>query len=256
MRPASRAVFRELLRRELDERHRGSVLGAVWLLVLPLMQLAVLALVFGHLLPARAAGGDLPYAAFLALGLWPWMLFANAAGRGVGALAENAALIGKVAIPHRVLVDSRALASVLLDLAGFAVVLAVLWSAVVAPAPGGLPAIAAGLAVAALHGVALARVLAVLQVFLRDIGAVVGQLLALGFFLTPVLYDAARLPGGLGHWLALNPLAAAIAAVRAGATGLPAAWGALAAALASGLLLWWLASALLSRARAHLEDFL
>ena len=146
MQPATRAVFRELLRRELEERHRGSLLGAAWLLLLPLLQLAVLAFVFGQLLPARAAGGALPYAAFLALGLWPWMVFANAASRGVGALAENAALIGKVAIPHGLLVDSRALASVLLDLAGFVAVLAVLWSVVVPPAVAGLPAILAGLA--------------------------------------------------------------------------------------------------------------
>ncbi len=69
--PATRAVFRELLRRELEERYRGSLLGAAWLLLLPLLQLAVLAWVFGHLMPARAHGGELPYAAFLALGLWP-----------------------------------------------------------------------------------------------------------------------------------------------------------------------------------------
>lgn len=256
MQPATRAVFRELLRRELEERHRGSLLGAAWLVLLPLLQLAVLAFVFGRLLPARAAGGELPYAAFLALGLWPWMLFANAAGRGVGALAENAALIGKVAIPHGLLVDSRALASVLLDLAGFVAVLAVLWVAVMPPAPAGLPAVLAGLAVASLLGLALARVLAVLQVFLRDIGAVVGQLLTLGFFLTPVLYDAAMLPGALGDWLALNPMAVAIGAVRAGATGAPVAWGALALAMFAAGLAWLLARALLARARAHLEDFL
>ena len=41
--PATRAVFRELLRRELEERYRGSLLGAAWLVLLPLLQLAVLA---------------------------------------------------------------------------------------------------------------------------------------------------------------------------------------------------------------------
>ncbi len=256
MRPATRAVFRELLRRELDERHRGSLLGLAWLLLLPLLQLAVLAFVFGQLLPARAHGGDLPYAAFLALGLWPWMVFANAAARGVGALTENAALIGKVAIPHGLLVDSRALASVLLDLAGFLAVLVVLWAWVLPPRPAGLPAVLAGLACAALLGLGLARLLAVLQVFLRDIGAVVGQVLALGFFLTPVLYDIAMLPERYARWLGWNPLAVAIGAVRAGVQGEPVAWGALAASLAAGAALLVSGALMLRRARAHLEDFL
>src|SRR5690349_14866773 len=115
MPPATRAVFRELLRRELDERHRGSLLGAAWLGLLPLLQLLVLAWVFGHLLPARSASGALPYAAFLALGLWPWLLFANAAGRGVTALTDNASLIGKVAVPHALFVDARVAGAALVD---------------------------------------------------------------------------------------------------------------------------------------------
>ena len=72
------SVFRELLRRELGERYRGTLLGGGWYLVLPLLQLGVLAWVFGSLLPARA-NSSVPYPVFLALGLWPWTLFANAA---------------------------------------------------------------------------------------------------------------------------------------------------------------------------------
>ena len=60
MLPATRAVFRELLRRELEERWRGSLLGAAWLLLLPVLQLLVLAWVFGQILPARAGDGQGP----------------------------------------------------------------------------------------------------------------------------------------------------------------------------------------------------
>lgn len=126
MGPVVPAVFRELLRRELEERYRGSLLGTAWLLLLPVLQLAVLAWVFGHLLPARAQTGELPFAAFLALGMWPWNLFANAANRGVTALTDNASLIGKVAVPHGLYVDVRVVASAAIDLAGLVLVVAVL----------------------------------------------------------------------------------------------------------------------------------
>lgn len=254
--PATRAVFRELLRRELEERYRGSLLGAAWLFVLPLLQLAVLAWVFGQLLPARAHGGQMPYAAFLALGLWPWNLFANAANRGVTALTDNAALIGKVAVPHALYVDTRVAASVAVDLAGFALVLGVLVAFGVALEPLGLPVVLVALAVVAVYALAVARLLAVLQVFLRDIATLTGQLLMLGFFLTPVLYDRSLLPGAAAGWLSLNPLVAPVEAVRAALSGGQPDWAALAVSLAVGLLLLALANRFFRRARSHLEDFL
>ena len=255
MLPATRAVFRELLRRELEERYRGSVLGAAWLLLLPLLQLVVLAWVFGALLPPRA-GGALPYAAFLALGLWPWLLFADAAARGVTALTDNAALIGKVAVPHALYVDARVAGVVVVDLAGFAVVLAALPLVGVDLAwPGAWVALPV-LATIALWGLAVARALAVLQVFLRDVAAVIGQLLTLGFFLTPVLYDRTALPDGVALALAFNPLAPPIEALRAALTGAPVAWTALVPSALGGVVLLVFATLFLRRARSHLEDFL
>lgn len=254
--PATRAVFRELLRRELEERYRGSLLGAAWLVLLPLLQLAVLAWVFGQLMPARAHGGELPYAAFLALGLWPWNLFANAANRGVSALTDNAALIGKVAVPHTLYVDARVAASVAVDLAGFVLVLAVLLVSGVKLALAGLPAAAAALVVVAVYALAAARLLAVLQVFLRDIATVIGQLLVLGFFLTPILYDRSLLPAAASRWLSLNPLVVPVETVRGALSGGGADWAALGLGLAVAVVALLLASAFLRRARSHLEDFL
>ena len=256
MGPVVSAVFRELLRRELEERYRGSVLGTAWLLLLPVLQLAVLAWVFGHLLPARAQTGDLPFVAFLALGMWPWNLFANAANRGVTALTDNASLIGKVAVPHGLYVDVRVVASVVIDLVGLVLVLGVLLAFGVGLSLSGLPAALAALAVIAVFALAMARLLAVLQVFLRDIAAVTGHVLMLGFFITPVLYDRDLLPSAAARWLGLNPLAAPVEGVRRALSGQATDWLALGASLAVALALLWLASALFRRARSHLEDFL
>jgi len=256
MGPAVPAVFRELLRRELEERYRGSLLGTAWLLLLPVLQLAVLAWVFGALLPARAQTGDLPFAAFLALGLWPWNLFANAANRGVTALTDNAALIGKVAVPHGLYVDVRVVASAAIDLAGMALVLLVLLAFGIGLDFAGLPAALAALAVIGVHALAAARLLAVLQVFLRDIAAVTGQVLMLGFFITPVLFDRSLLSPGPAWWLGLNPMAAPVETVRRALTGQATDWLAVGASLLVALALLWLANALFRRARSHLEDFL
>jgi lipopolysaccharide transport system permease protein len=257
MRLASGPVLRELLAREWRERYQGSMLGAGWLALLPLAQLAVLAFVFGTLLPARASTGALPYPMFLALGLFPWLLFANALNRGVTAYLDNAGLIARVPLPASLYVHARVLGSVVVDGAGLVLVLAVLVAFGLRFDMAGALAALCGVAVLALMALALARIAALVQVFVRDLAAVVGQLTGLGFFLAPVLYERAQLPASTAEALGWNPLVAPIEAIRHGLSAqgeLP--WGALgAAALVAGLLL--IASiGLQRRAGRHLEDFL
>ena len=257
MRVASGPVLRELLAREWRERYQGSLLGAGWLALMPLAQLAVLAFVFGTLLPARGSAGALPYPMFLALGLFPWLLFANAVNRGVTAYLDNAGLIARVPLPASIYVHARVLASVTVALAALLLVLGVL------AAFGRRLAAAAALAAAVALGVlvamalALARIAALLQVFVRDLAAAVGQLLGLGFFLAPVLYERAQLPASTAAALGWNPLVAPLEAIRRGLSGqgeLP--WGALLASAAAAALLLAGSVMLQRRAGRHLEDFL
>lgn len=249
------SVFRELLRRELGERYRGTLLGGGWYLVLPLLQLGVLAWVFGSLLPARA-NSTVPYPVFLALGLWPWTLFANAASRSATVLIDNASLIGKIAVPHEVYVHARVVASLLVDLAGFVAVIVVILLFGVRFSLAGIPAALAGLVVVLLLSLGVSRLLAVLQVFLRDTATAIGQLLALGFFLCPIVYDRSQLPVAAQHALSFNPFVAPIEAVRHGLLGLPVPWMGLMISTAVAALVYILAQWLSARTRAHLEDFL
>ena len=251
----NQSVFRELLRRELGERYRGTVLGGGRYLVLPLLQLGVLAWVFGSLLPARA-NSSVPYPVFLALGLWPWTLFANAASRSATVLVDNASLIGKIAVPHEVYLYARVAASLLVDLAGFAAVIVVILLFGVRFPVAGIPAALAGLAVIVLLAFGVSRLLAVLQVFLRDTATAIGQLLALGFFLSPIVYDRSQLPAAAQHALSFNPFVAPIEAVRHGLIGQPVPWQALLISAAIGMVVFVAAQWLSARTRAHLEDFL
>ena len=257
MRPPLGPVLRELLAREWRERYQGSVLGSAWLGLLPLAQLGVLAFVFGTLLPARAASGSLSYAAFLALGLFPWLMFANAVNRGVTTYIDNAGLIARVPLPPTLYVHARVLGSVLVDVVGLLLVLAVLAVFGLRPDAAGAAAALAGLACIAVMALALARIAALLQVFVRDMAALAGQLTGLGFFLSPVLYERTQLNPAAAQALALNPLAAPLEAIRHGLSGEGEIPGT-ALLLSAGLALALLGLSLLLQRRAgrHLEDFL
>lgn len=256
MKPAYRSVFRELLRRELGERYRGSFLGVLWHLLLPLSQLLVMSWVFSHLLQARTQYQNLSYAAFLAMGLWPWNLFANAVANSVVALTGNAALIGKIALPHHLLVDAKVTASMLLDLTGFIVVLIALLLFGTPLVLSGLPVVMLCLLIFSIFAIGFAYIVAVLNVFLRDVGAAITQILSLMFFLSPVMYDLAQLPVRLQKLLLLNPLVSPIVNIRNALIGLPIDWLSLMVSAVAAILVAILGYALLRRARPHLEDYL
>src|SRR3982750_2531151 len=92
-------------RRELENRFAGSFTGGLWALFQPLIQLAVYTFVFVHVLKARIPGADAPgFVPFLVTALWPWIAFSEAIIRSATVVQDNAALIGKVALPREVLV--------------------------------------------------------------------------------------------------------------------------------------------------------
>ncbi len=253
---AGAGVLRALLKREMVDRHQGTLVGWAWGLLQPLLQFAVLALVFTKLLPGRASGNGLPYAAFLALGLWPWQLYANALLRGTTSLTENAAMIGKVAIPHSYFVLTRMAGTAIYDLAGYIVVLAILFALRLQLTAAGLPIALLAMIIVCAHAIAAGFILATVQVFLRDAAQIVAQLVSLGFFLTPVLYERSHLPDAMSRVLAWNPMAPPIESLRAALMGDPVAWPMLAYSAVVAVVALLFARWIFLRAQPHVEDFL
>ncbi len=203
--PRSSLILR-FIARDLQNRFAGSFSGGLWALLQPLLQLAVYSFVFVHVFKARIPGADAPgYIPFLVVALWPWTAFAEAVLRSTTAIQENAALIGKVALPREVLVVASACASFAIHLVGFVAILLVLRLFGTPIRLAGLPAaIALYLPLfAGALGVALAC--AAIQVFVRDLVQALGQLLPLLMFGAPIFYDRSLLPERVRGLLDVNP---------------------------------------------------
>jgi ABC-type polysaccharide/polyol phosphate export permease len=185
------------------------VSGLAWTLLQPLAQLAVFAIVFTQIfragVPPEFKG--VGYTAFVAVALWPWIMFSEALQRGMVAISGNGGLIRKVALPNQVFVYAAVLACYGLHLLGFAGVLAVL-------AASGEPILAAGVPAAVvllfpylLFTMGLALFLAALQTLLKDVEHGVAVVLQLVFYATPILYPLAFVPESWRAAMRSNPLA-------------------------------------------------
>lgn len=251
-------VFRQLVSRAIRTDYLENLTGFAWLLLQPLLLLAVYAFVFTVIFKARIPDtGDVGFVPFLAIAFWPWTAFSESVLRASGSVTSNAALIGKVAFPSELLPLSTVTATFLMHMAGYLAVLLVIQLL-------GTPIHWLGLAAALplllllwLFSCALALFASALQVFVRDVAQILPPLMTFWFFTTPILYSASLLPPQLAAVMQFNPMAWYVDRLRAfllfGDYGLAATDVVVPIVT---LALAWLALKFFRRFSPHFEDFL
>jgi ABC-type polysaccharide/polyol phosphate export permease len=209
-RPVADVVrFRELIAllvaRDLKVRYKRSVLGMLWTLLNPLLQMAVYTVVFSRIMRV----GVEHYSVFLLSGLLPWTFVSVGTTGSAFSLLNNQALIRKVAVPQAVYPLS-VVASKGVDLCLSLVPLAVI-ATVVGVTPGRSWAfVPVAVIIAATFTTGLALVFSSATVFFRDMRHLIDILFQVWFYLTPVLYPTSfleRLPGKLSIVFKFNPAA-------------------------------------------------
>lgn len=256
---ASRRVsphrFRDLVwhlaRAELASTHRMTMLGWMWPLVRQLAQLAILVFVFSRLLHL----GIKNFPVFVFSGLVAWNWFSVGVMRSSTALVEQRHLLFQPRFPSRV-VPVVAIFVPLLDVVFALPVLLVMliFSGGLSWAALALPLI---LALQFLLMVGLAWWLAAGSVFFRDIPNLVGVVLLLLFYLTPVFYSHHSVPSRYAWILQLNPMTIIIDASRAVllSSGTPD-WAALALLFVFDVLLATSAYIVFGRVQGRFVDYL
>lgn len=203
------------IRRELRERYRGSITGFGWALLQPLLQLAIYAFVFVQIFKARVPGADAPgYVPFLIVGMWPWIAFSEAVLRSTTAIQDNAALIGKVAMPREILVLAPSSASFILHIGGFVAILVALAVFGHGIQVGRVPLALLLYIPMFAYTLGIALIFSAIQVFVRDLVQILAQLLMLMMFAAPIFYDRASLPERFRGFLDLNPFTFYVEAMR------------------------------------------
>lgn len=209
-------MFRDLLIRDLRSRFVGSRSGWLWVVLTPLLLLAVYGFVFGVIFRARVPEGmDIPFIAWLAIAMWPWLAFQDGVLRAASSMPEHANLISKVPLARDQLALSASAAAFLLQVIGYVAVLVALPLFGVEIRAAGIPATLLTLTVVFLLSAGLGFLASALRVFYRDLDQLLPTLLMFLFFLTPILYAPEMLPESLQSIWRFNPLAGLMEDLRA-----------------------------------------
>jgi len=193
---------------EFKGRFARSRLGGLWVIIHPLIQAAVFALVLGQLLSGRLpdmADNKLAYPIYLLAGTLGWALFTEVINRCLTVFIENASLLKKLVFPKiclPLIVTGSALVN---NVFLFAAILLVVMMLGFMPGPNILwiPLLTV-INLALALGIGL--IMGTLNVFMRDIGQVVTVVLQLGFWFTPIVYSPNIVPEAVQGWMKLNPM--------------------------------------------------
>lgn len=203
----ARALVWVLTRREVAARHAGTALGVLWPYLQPLLTVAAYYLVFDLVFAMRTGAGADAHAVgtFLVVGALPWMAFCDAVSRGMNSLIEAGSLLQKNPLPP-VLFATRAVLASSLIFGPLLLLVALVYGplhhfdlAVLALLPL--------LLLQLLLSLLLGYLLAILAAALRDVVQVVGFLLSVGIYLTPILFPLNMFPEAWRWVLWLNPMA-------------------------------------------------
>ncbi len=205
-------LLRTLVRRDLEARYQGSVLGNLWPLANQLSQLAIYTYVFSIVLKVKLNLHSVPennftYGLWIFAGLLPWIAFTGGLTQAASSAISQPNLVKKVVFPLALL-PLVPILSMFIESA-FGMLALILLTAFTTHT--------LHLTLALLPLVWLAQLLftaglgyltAGIAVFLRDIPQTLGVILNIWFYITPIIYPAAAIPENFRIWVFwLNPIA-------------------------------------------------
>lgn len=213
---ATRELLVNLTMRDVKGQYRRTALGQFWSILNPLATMIVYTVVFAVIFRASPPAGDPSgldlYPLWLMCGLLPWTFFARVVSSGLSSVVSSAELVKKVYFPRMHLPLSVTLSTSFtwaVELSVLSVALLLLGGM---PLPW-LPLVVLVMVMLAAFGTGLAMLLAILNVHFRDTQHLVGIVLQMWMFLTPIIYPITLVEDAAarqGDWVLfvyrLNPM--------------------------------------------------
>lgn len=200
-----RRLILELTKRDFKNRYAGSMLGIFWAFIQPLMMMMILWFVFTVGLKASVSNNGVPFVVWFFTGMIAWNFFADGFVVSSNVFNEYAFLVKKVNFRVSILPIVKLLASAVLHGVFLLILAAVLIANGYYPRWSWLQTFYYMGALFCLL-TSLSWMSASLNVFLKDVGQIIGIVVQFGFWLTPVIWNSSQVPEPYVRFLKLNPM--------------------------------------------------
>ncbi|MFB0563438.1 MAG: ABC transporter permease [Candidatus Lokiarchaeia archaeon] len=204
-----RTLIVSLVLKEVKLRYQGSVLGFFWTFLNPLLLMCVYTIVFSVFFRIRVKS----YPVFLFCGLLPWICFSTSILEGANSIIKGGNLITRTLFPPQVLPTVTLfsnLVNFVLSLPLLFIFL-LLFKVKIGIALIALPIV---MIIQAVFTMGLVLIVSALNVHFRDIRHILGNLITMWFFVTPILYPTTSIPAKFRFISYVNPMAILIKAHR------------------------------------------
>lgn len=209
------SLVRQLVRRELTVKYRGSILGYLWSMLNPLLYMLILSFVFGHFMK-----GIPNYNLFILSGILAWNMGAQSISMATHSLVNNSSLLRKVKVSHWVF-QLVPICSSFINFCLALIPFSIIYALSGRQTPAYLFLLPVFLILYFIFLLGIGLILGVLNVFFRDVGHMLEPVLQLCFYATPIIYDrrAPNIPEWVAQALSLNPFTWYIEAIKSGLYG-------------------------------------
>jgi len=206
-----RDLLVQMVKRDLMLRYKQTFMGAAWAVFMPLVNTAIFTVVFTRVAPIDVG---MPYPVFAYCGLVAWNLFASSLKFSITSLTSNMALVTKVYFPREIFPVSAVL-TCLVDfcVANVVLVLLMLFYGI-APTPM-LVFLPVVLLVHLTFTTGMCLLIAMANLFYRDVKYLFEVVLMVWMFATSVLYPVSLIGGKTGLVMRMNPMTPIVEGYRA-----------------------------------------
>jgi lipopolysaccharide transport system permease protein len=197
-----RDLLFQMVKRDLTLRYKQTFMGAAWAIFMPMLNTVVFSVVFVRI--ARIDVG-MPYPVFAYSGLVAWNLFASSLRLSITSLTSNMGLVTKVYFPREIFPVSIVLVA-LVDFTIANVVLLGLMAFFHIPLSPAIMYVPIVILVHVTFTVAVGLIVAMANLFYRDVKYIFEVVLTVWMFATSVLYPVSLIGGRVAKLMYLNPM--------------------------------------------------
>ena len=204
-----REMLKNLVRKDLRTRYKGSFLGFLWTFINPLLQLLVYTVIFTTIMRLDIDN----YSMFLFVALLPWNFFSSSLMIGTGSIVNNKELIKKIYFPREIIPISVVTSGFVNLILSFVIVFIALFVSGIGitPAIVCLPVV---LLVVYVMTLGFTLLFSALNVYFRDLEHILEIGTMAWFYLTPIVYKLDMIPARFLKLFFMNPMTPIIQAFR------------------------------------------